>query len=66
MKGRLLERDLIFFTPGKPGAVFSYSANHYITSTQLIKAQEFLVKETANPIVYVEDRRIKPRSLEEI
>ena len=61
MEGYLPDRDLIFFNPGNSGTVFIHPAKCYITVEQLLKAQECLVRKTTNPVVYIEDRRRKPR-----
>lgn len=61
MNGYLPQKDLIFFSPGEKGVVFTHAANHYISVNQLLHAQEYLVKETQKPVVYIEDRRQKPR-----
>ena len=61
MEGYLPNKDLIFFNPGISGLLFIHPAKQYITVGQLLKAQECLVKETANPVIYIEDRRVKPR-----
>ncbi|MCD4721192.1 MAG: hypothetical protein K8S13_15235 [Desulfobacula sp.] len=61
MEGYLPNKDLIFFNPGNSGIVFIHPAKHYITVEQLLKAQECLVQETTNPVVYIEDRRAKQR-----
>ncbi len=56
------EKKLIFYTPGKIGAVFSLPAKKHITIKQLLMTQEYLAHETDNPVVYIEERRVKPRS----
>ena len=61
MCGYLPRKELIFFIPGKSGAVFTHPANHFISVEQLIRAQEWLVKETTHPVVYIEDRRNRSR-----
>ncbi|MEN8210950.1 MAG: hypothetical protein ABFR31_04475 [Thermodesulfobacteriota bacterium] len=61
MEGYLPSKDLIFFIPGNPGIVFTHPAKHYITVEQLLRTQECLVQKTTNPIVYIEDRRVKLR-----
>ncbi|MCP4551377.1 MAG: hypothetical protein GY834_04910 [Bacteroidetes bacterium] len=66
MDGYSLNKDLIFYNPGNSGAIFTYPANHHITVKQLLHSQEFLVHETNNTIVYIEDRRAKPRHLYDI
>lgn len=57
MKGYLPKNELIFFIPGKSGVVFAHPAKYYITVEQLIRAQARLVKETTQPVIYIEDRR---------
>ncbi|MDM8536254.1 hypothetical protein QUF70_05830 [Desulfobacterales bacterium HSG17] len=62
MVGYLPKKDLIFFIPGTSGNVFVTPAKRYITVQQLVKAQEFLIHEAKTPVIYIEDRRVKPRS----
>ena len=66
MEGYLPNKDLIFFNPGNSGIVFIHPAKHYITVRQLLEVQECLVQRTTNPIVYIEDRRLKPRRQKDI
>ena len=61
MSGYLLKKELIFFNPGKSGVVFIHPANSYITMEHLLRAQDSLVKETAHPVIYIEDRRTRSR-----
>lgn len=65
MEGYLPNKDLIFFAPGYPGAVYIHPAKYYITMEQLLDAQEFLTQETNNPVVFIEDRRIIHRRQED-
>ncbi|MCD4675783.1 MAG: hypothetical protein K8S18_07260 [Desulfobacula sp.] len=62
MEGYLPKKNLIFFNPGKSGILLTHSAEHYITIEQLLKAQEFLVGNTSDSVIYIEDRRSNPRS----
>ncbi len=64
MEGRLLEKDMIFYNPGRKGAAFTYAASHYVTPDMLRQTTEHLEYETENPILYVEERRAKPRPRE--
>jgi len=66
MNGYLPEKELIFFNPGKPGVVYTHSAHGYITVEQLLHVQEYLVMETAHPVVYIEDRRTVKRPAQEV
>lgn len=55
------EKKVIFFRPGRTGAVYSLPAKQYVTMKLLLKIQESLVCETNNPVIYIEDRRANPR-----
>ncbi len=61
MDGYLPNKNLIFYSPGTPGVIFSHPANHYISIEQLLDAQEYLVHEINRPVIYIEDRRGNPR-----
>lgn len=61
MHGYLPKKEIVFFNPGKEGVIFTHAANHYITAKQLLHAQEYFVKKTGNPVIYIEDRRHKSR-----
>lgn len=61
MKEYLPNKEIIFFRPGKKGVVFTHAANHHITAKQLLTTQEYFVKKTKSPVIYIEDRRNKPR-----
>ena len=61
MNGYLPKKAIVFFNPGKPGIVSTHEANTFITVEELIKAQAHLVQMTNNPVIYIEDRRLKPR-----
>ncbi|RLC19940.1 MAG: hypothetical protein DRH93_14625 [Deltaproteobacteria bacterium] len=66
MKGYLPDRNLIFFNPGNKGVIFVLPAKQYISVEQLLKAQECLVERTTNPVIYIEDRRVKQRGPRDI
>ena len=61
MEDYLPDNNLIFFNPGISGIVFIHPAKQLITEEQLIEVQESLVQKTANPVIYIEDRRSKTR-----
>ena len=61
MDGYLPKKEVIFFNPGKTGAVFTHAAEQFISLEQLLHAQEYFVKKTENPVIYIEDRRLYPR-----
>lgn len=61
MNGYLPQKELVFFIPGKAGSVLIHPAGNYITVEQLIHTQARLVKNNNHPVIYIEDRRMKPR-----
>lgn len=61
MEGYMPKKELIFFNPGKTGRVFTHPANQFITFIQLLNMQEHFVDTTNGPVIYIEDRRLKPR-----
>ncbi len=61
MEGRMLERDMIFYSPGTRGTAFTYAANHYITPQMVQQTIEYLENESKRPISSVEERRVEPR-----
>ncbi len=60
----LLNKNLIFFNPGISGMVFVHPAKQPIGVRQLLEMQECFVQKTANPVIYIEDRRAKTRQNE--
>ena len=64
MEGRLLEKDIVFYTPGTKGAAFTYAANHYVTPQLVQQTIEHLEYETEMHIQFVEERRAEPRPIE--
>ncbi len=62
MEDKKLEKDLIFFSPGKPGAVFTYKAGYAFNDDMLTQTIDHLEYETEIPIRWVEERRAIPRS----
>ena len=61
MEDRKLEKDLIFFSPGKPGAVFTYKAGNAVNNDMLTQTVDHLEFDTENTIRWVEERRAIPR-----
>lgn len=61
MHGYLPRKDVIFFVPGISGNVLVLPAKKNIPVYQLLKAQEFLIHEAGNPVIYIEERRVKTR-----
>ncbi len=62
MLGYLPKKELIFFTPGSSGSIYTLPSKKYITIQQLLRTQEYLVNLCNNPVVYIEERRSKNRS----
>ena len=61
MKSSKLEKDLIFYSPNKPGAVFIYKAGYFVDQEMIKQTADHLKYDTENEIKWVEDRRINPR-----
>ena len=62
MEGRKLEKNMIFYNPGRPGAVFTFGASNFVTPELIQKTRDHLEYETENQIAFVEDRRSKERA----
>jgi hypothetical protein len=65
MEGRLLERDMIFYNPGKKGTAFTFAAEHFVTQDLLQQTVDHLEYETEGPINYIEERRTEPRATQQ-
>ncbi len=61
MEIKKLEKDLIFYTPGKPGAVFTYSAGYAVNNDMLNQTVENLEYDIEEKVQWVEERRSVPR-----
>jgi hypothetical protein len=61
MEDRKLDKNLIFFIPGKPGSVFTYQAGYTVNNDLLSQTVEHLEYDTENKIRWVEERRAIPR-----
>ena len=57
MERHKIERDLIFYNPGKPGSVFIYKSGHFLTDTDIHEMQEHLKYDTGLNVAWVEERR---------
>ena len=61
MKQTKLEKDLIFFSPGEKGAVFTIKAGNFYDDQLVDQTVNHLQYDTENPISWTEDRRLTPR-----
>ena len=61
MEIKKLDKDLIFYIPGKPGAVFTYSAGFAMNNDLLSQTVEGLESDAEAKIQWVEERRSAPR-----
>jgi len=61
VENKKLEKNLIFYVPGKSGAVFTYQAGFFINDEILNNTMETLALEVDDPIKHIEERRLKPR-----
>jgi hypothetical protein len=60
MEIQKLDRDLVFFISGKPGAVFTYSAGYTVNNDLLSQTVENLEYDSAGKVQWVEERRRCP------
>ena len=61
MEIKKLEKDMIFYIPGKPGAVFTYSAGYAVNNDLLSQTIENLEYDAGAKVQWVEERRSEPR-----
>jgi hypothetical protein len=57
------EKNLIFYTPGQSGIVFTYLAGHAVDTQMINEAIEHLEYETECKVTCVEERRAMSRGL---
>ena len=62
MRDIRLEKDLVFYNPGKSGAIFTYKAGNAVNRMLLKQAKQQLEEDTADKVKFVKDRRVGPRS----
>lgn len=56
-----IENDLVFFSPGQPGSVFTFKTGHVVSDTDIHDMAEHLKYDTGQNIGYVENRRLWER-----
>lgn len=61
MERRKIEKDLIFYSPGKPGSVFTYKAGHLVSDVDIYEMQEHLKYDTGLNVAWIEERRAYER-----
>lgn len=62
METRKIKKDMILFSPGKPGRLFTYIANHRLSSRTLRQTIELLEYENKIPVRWIFERRTKQRA----
>ena len=62
MEERKLEKDLIFYSPGQAGSVFTYQKGFLVNSEIIDQTVDHLRFDTESHIEWVEDRRRVPRT----
>ena len=62
MENRKIEKNLIFYTPGKPGSVFTYQAGRFITDSDIDEIVDHLEYDTGQRVSWTEERRNYRRS----
>ncbi len=61
MERKLLEKDMIFYSPGQKGPAFTIQTGNFVDSNMLKETVSHLEYETERTISYVKDRRLVPR-----
>ncbi len=61
MEIKKLDKDLIFYIPGKPGAVFTYNAGFAMNNDLLSQTVEGLEYDAEAKVQWVEERRSTAR-----
>ena len=56
-----LERNLIFFNPGKPGPIFTIQSGNFVDSDLINQTADHLEYETERMVDWHIERRSKPR-----
>lgn len=61
MEDKKLDKNLIFFIPGKPGTLFTYQAGNVVNKDLLNQTVEHLEYDTENTVRWIKERRNIPR-----
>lgn len=61
MKQKKLEKDLIFYSPGKKGTVFTLKAGNFVDDQLIDQTADHLEYEEEIRINWIEERRSAPR-----
>ncbi len=56
-----LEKNLIFYVPGKKGTVFTFKAGNFYDEQMIHQAINHLEYEMESPISWTKERRMRPR-----
>lgn len=57
MDDKKLEKDLIFYTPGQSGSVFTYQKGFLVNSEIIDQTVDHLTYDTESNVEWVEERR---------
>jgi len=63
MEKKKLDKDIVFFTPGERGSVFTYKAGNFINDNWLMYTIDHLEYDTEKKVEWTEDRRLTPRKV---
>jgi len=63
MEKKKLEKDIVFFTPGERGSIFTYQAGNFIDDNLLMSTIDHLKHDTEKNVEWIEDRRQIPRNV---
>lgn len=61
MTQKKLEKNLIFYIPGKKGSVFTFQAGNFYNDQLIKQTVNHLEYEMNSPISWTEERRMTPR-----
>ena len=62
MESHKIEKNLIFYSPGKPGSVFTYQAGRFITNNDIDEMVDHLEFDTGQHVSWIEERRAYQRT----
>jgi hypothetical protein len=63
VEGHKIEKDMIFYNPGKSGSVFTYKSGHVVNDSEIHDMMNLLEYDTEQKVAWVEERRASQRSV---
>ncbi len=62
MQNRKLEKNIIFYSPGKSGSVFTLMSGNFVDDHLIDQTVEHLEYEIESNVEWVDERRLTPRT----